>query len=56
MDAYLLRAFASGAQIAPGVAADPSKALPAAVFLLAWIGLLGGAALVHFQRQDLPRE
>jgi ABC-2 type transport system permease protein len=56
MDAYLLRAWASGEPVAPGVTADPAKALPAALFLLAWMLLVGGAALAHFQRQDLPRE
>jgi ABC-2 type transport system permease protein len=54
--AELLRSWVSGAQIAPGVTADPAKVLPAALFLGAWIVLLGAAALVRFQRQDLPRE
>jgi ABC-2 type transport system permease protein len=54
--ADLLRAWVSGAQIAPGITADPAKVFPAALFLAVWIMLLGGAALVRFQRQDLPRE
>ena len=56
MSAYLLRAWASGQQIAPGVFADPAKVLPAAGFLMAWILVLGAACLTLFQRQDLPRE
>ena len=56
MDAYLLRAWASGDAIAPGIFADPARVLPAALILLAWIVLLTGAALVRFQRQDLPRD
>jgi ABC-2 type transport system permease protein len=56
MSAYLLRAWASGSEIAPGVMADPAKLVPAALFLLAWIGLLAGAAAAWFQGQDLSRE
>jgi hypothetical protein len=42
--------------MAPGIMADPARVVPAAAFLAAWIALLGAAALVRFQRQDLPRE
>ena len=56
MCAYLLRAWASGQELAPGVFADPAKLLPAALILMAWIAVLVGAAAIVFQRQDLPRE
>jgi ABC-2 type transport system permease protein len=56
MSAYLLRAWASGQEIAPGVLADPAKLLPATLFLLAWIGALAGATIALFQAQDLSRE
>lgn len=56
MSAYLLRAWASGQQLAPGVIADPDKILPAALFLLAWIAALAGATAILFQSQDLSRE
>jgi len=54
--AYLLRAWASGQELAPGVFADPAKLLPAALILMAWIAVLTGAAAIVFQRPDLPRE
>ncbi len=56
LSATLLRAWASGQQIAPGVFADPARLLPAALFLLAWMAALAGAAIALFQAQDLPRE
>ena len=56
LSAYLLRAWASGQEIAPGVFADPAKLLPAALFLLAWIAGLAGATIALFQGQDLSRE
>jgi ABC-2 type transport system permease protein len=54
--AYLLRAWASGQEVAPGVYADPAKVIPAALILVAWIGVLTGAAAAVFHKQDLPRE
>jgi ABC-2 type transport system permease protein len=56
MSAYLLRAWASGQEVAPGVLADPARLLPATLFLLAWIAGLTGLAAALFQRQDLSRE
>lgn len=56
MSAYLLRAWVSGQEMAPGVFADPAKIVPAACFLAAWILVGGGAAAAFFQYQDLPRE
>jgi ABC-2 type transport system permease protein len=56
MSATLLRAWASGQEIAPGVFADPARLLPAALFLLAWMVTLMGATIALFQAQDLPRE
>ena len=56
MSAWYLRAWITGGEIAPGVFADPLRALPAPLFLLGWIGLLGAATLLRFQRQDLTRE
>jgi ABC-2 type transport system permease protein len=54
--AYQLRYALTGEEIGPGMHVDLAIALPSALFLLAWILLLGAAALVRFQRQDLPRE
>ena len=56
MCAYLLRAWAAGQEMAPGIGADPAKVLPAAAILAAWIAVAGGVALALFQAQDLPRE
>lgn len=56
MDAYLLRAWITGQEIALGIAADPARALTAMAILAAWLLLAGGLALACFQRQDLPRE
>jgi ABC-2 type transport system permease protein len=56
MSAYLLRAWAAGQEIGPGVFADPAKVLPACLFLLAWIGALAGFAIAVFRSQDLSRE
>ena len=56
MCAYLLRAWASGQQIAPGVFADPALLLPASGFLLLWIAAGAAVAAALFQAQDLPRE
>ena len=56
MCAYLLRAWASGQQITPGVFADPALLLPASGFLLLWIAAGGAVAAALFQAQDLPRE
>ena len=56
MCAYLLRAWASGQQIALGVFADPALLLPASGFLLLWIAAGGAVAAALFQTQDLPRE
>ncbi len=54
--AYFLRAWGSQLPIAPGLVAVPHRALAAALILGAWIVLAGGAALLWFQRQGLPRE
>ena len=56
MCAYLIRAWATGQEVAPGVLADPAKILPALAILAAWIVMVGGAALARFQYQDLSRE
>jgi len=56
MSAYLLRAWAAGQQIGPGIFADPAQVLPACLFLLVWIGTLAGLAIAVFQQQDLSRE
>lgn len=56
MCAYLLRAWASGQQIAPGVFADAALLLPASGFLLLWIAAGAAVAAALFQTQDLPRE
>jgi ABC-2 type transport system permease protein len=50
MSAWYLRAWITGEQILPGIYPDTARALPAALFILGWIGLLGAAALVRFQR------
>jgi ABC-2 type transport system permease protein len=55
-DSYLLRNWLTGDEIMQGLHVDPGIVLPAALFLLGWILLLGAAMLVRFQRQDLPRE
>ena len=56
MCAYLLRAWVSVQQIAPGVFADPALLLPASGFLLLWIAAGAAVATALFQAQDLPRE
>lgn len=56
MSAWYLRAWITGAEIAPGVFPATMRALPAALFLAGWIGILGAATLLRFQRQDLTRE
>jgi ABC-2 type transport system permease protein len=53
---YLLRYWLTGEPIGPNLYADTAIALQAGAILLAWILLLAALALVHFQRQDLPRE
>jgi ABC-2 type transport system permease protein len=56
LPAEVLRGLLSGQQIAPGILPDTTRLVPAILVLLGWIGLMGIAALVRFQRQDLPRE
>jgi ABC-2 type transport system permease protein len=56
MSAYLIRAWAAGRQVAPGIFADPAKIVPASLFLLLWIGLLAALSVSLFRRQDLSRE
>ncbi|HJR57604.1 MAG TPA: hypothetical protein VJ798_13590 [Rhizomicrobium sp.] len=51
-----LRSLLGGEPIAPNLYSDPALLLPAILFLTGWILLLGGATLIRFQRQDLPRE
>ena len=57
MSAYLIRAWAAGQPIAPGVMADPARVLPAPVLFLAfWIALPAGLAAVIFPAQGfVPR-
>jgi ABC-2 type transport system permease protein len=56
LSAWYVRAWITGAEIAPGIFPETARALPAALFVLCWIGLLAAAALAAFQRQDLTRE
>lgn len=56
LSAYVLRAFVTGQQLAPGVGASPAQAGLAALCLLGWVVLLGACALGLFQTQELPRE
>ncbi len=56
LPAEVLRGLLGGQQVAPGIAPDPTRLAPAILVLLGWILLMGGAAMVRFQRQDLPRE
>jgi len=56
LSAWYVRAWITGSEIAPGITAEATRALPAALFVLCWIGLLTAAALAAFQRQDLTRE
>ena len=51
-----LRSLLDGEPIGPNLYPDPGLLLPAVLFLLGWILFLTAAALVRFQRQDLPRE
>lgn len=54
--AETLGAFADGREIAPSLFVDPYSAAIAAVSLTCWIVLVGGLALILFQRQELSRE
>jgi len=56
LPAEVLRGLLTGQNIPPGMTADPERLPLAMAVLLGWILLLSGAALVRFQRQDLPRE
>jgi ABC-2 type transport system permease protein len=56
LPAQVLRGLLIGQPIAPGVFPGPERLLPAVAVLAGWIALLAGAALLRFQRQDLPRE
>ncbi len=56
LSAWYVRAWLTGAEIAPGIFPEAARALPAALFLLGWMGLLAAAALALFQRQGLTRE
>jgi ABC-type transport system involved in multi-copper enzyme maturation permease subunit len=56
LPAELLRGVLGGQPGASGLSPGPER-LPLAMAVLAgWIAFLAGAALVRFQRQDLPRE
>jgi ABC-2 type transport system permease protein len=56
LPAELLRGLVTGQDIAPNLAPSADR-LPLAIAVLAgWILLLSGAAMLRFQRQDLPRE
>jgi ABC-2 type transport system permease protein len=56
MCAYLIRAWAAGQEIAPGVLADPAMIAPVSLFLVGWIVALTALVLALFRFQDLPRE
>lgn len=56
LSAYVLRAFVTGQELAPGVAASELQAAVAALSLLAWVLLPGVLAMGLFQRQELARE
>ena len=56
LSAWYVRAWITGAEIAPGIYPDAARALPAALFVTGWIGVLAAAALAAFQHQDLTRE
>ncbi len=56
LSAYILRAFATGQDLAPGIAANGLQVSAAALSLLGWMLLLGGCAVGLFQRQELARE
>jgi ABC-2 type transport system permease protein len=56
LPAEVLRALLAGQPDAAGILPDAARLLPAVLVLAGWILLLGAAALVRFQRQDLPRE
>jgi ABC-2 type transport system permease protein len=56
LPAEALRGLITSQDVAPGMALSADR-LPLAIAILAgWILLLSGAALLRFQRQDLPRE
>ena len=56
LPAEVLRGLLAGQEVALGILPDPGRLLPAILVLLGWILLMGAAALVRFQRQDLPRD
>jgi ABC-2 type transport system permease protein len=56
LSAYLLRIWASHKEIAPNAYVDQQIVIPACVSLLSWVGVLTGATISVFQKQDLPRE
>jgi ABC-2 type transport system permease protein len=56
LSAYVLRAFVTGQELAPGIAASSLQASVATLSLLGWMLLLGGCAVGLFQRQELARE
>jgi len=58
LSAYVLRAFVTGQELAPGIAAGAGQgqAGVAALCLVGWMLLLGGCAVGLFQAQELARE
>ena len=56
LPAELLRGLLTGENIPPGMTVDTDRLSLAIALLLGWVLLLSGAALIRFQRQDLPRE
>ena len=56
LSAYVLRAFVTGQDLAPGIGANAAQAGLAAVCLLGWMVLVGACALGLFQTQELARE
>lgn len=56
LPAELLRGLLTGQDIAPGLPPSTERLPLAVAVLMGWILLLSGAALLRFQRQDLPRE
>lgn len=56
LSAYVLRAWVTGQDLAPGIPVDGRQAAVATLSLLGWMLLLGGCAVGLFQRQELARE
>lgn len=56
LSAYVLRAWVTGQELAPGIAAHGVQALTAALSLAGWMAVLAALAVGLFQRQELARE